>query len=132
MIHHTGFKPEEDLDFEISFYEDVIKDKPDLVTALIVLGDAYTQKGLYEKGLEVDLRLTKLKPKDATVHYNLACDYSLLRRADECLATLEKALKLGYRAFSHMMKDPDLDHIRKDPRYAALIAAYRNKKRHDR
>ena len=110
----------------------MIKDKPDLVTALIVLGDAYTQKGLYEKGLEVDLRLTKLKPKDATVHYNLACDYSLLRRADECLATLEKALKLGYRAFSHMMKDPDLDHIRKDPRYAALIAAYRNKKRHDR
>lgn len=118
---------DEDLDFEISFYEDIIRDKPDLVDALVVLGDAYTKKGLYEKGLEVDLRLSRLKPKDATVHYNLACDYSLLKKSDECFGALEKAIKLGYRAFAHMTKDPDLDYVRQDSRYAALVAKYKKK-----
>ena len=127
MVYHTGFKPQEDLDFEISFYEDVLKSKPDLVDALIVLGDAYTKKGLYKEGLEIDLRLSKLKPKDATVHYNLACDYSLLKSSEECLEVLEKAMKLGYRAFSYMEKDADLDFIRKDSRYAALVAKYKKK-----
>jgi tetratricopeptide (TPR) repeat protein len=126
-INSEPYALDEDLDFEISFYEDIVRDKPDLVDALVVLGDAYTKKGLYEKGLEVDLRLSALKPKDATVHYNLACDYSLLKKSDECFSALEKALKLGYRAFSHMSKDPDLDHVRKDERYAALLARYKKK-----
>ncbi len=119
---------EEDLDFEISFYEDILKTKPDLVDALIVLGDAYTQKGLYGQGLGVDLRLSRLRPKDATVHYNLACDYSLLKRTDEAVATLEKAVRLGYRAFDYMSKDPDLGHIRNDVRYTALVAKYKKKR----
>ncbi len=127
--HHEQYTLEEDLDFEIPFYEDILKSKPDLVDALIVLGDAYTKKGLYDKGLEVDLRLSKLRPKDATVHYNLACDYTLLKRTDEAIATLERALKLGYRAFEHMSKDPDLDNIRGDARFAALFAKYAVRKK---
>ncbi|MCM8761385.1 MAG: hypothetical protein NC933_04560 [Candidatus Omnitrophica bacterium] len=128
MTHHTGFKLEEDLDFERSVYEDVLKVRPDLIEALVALGDAYTKKGMYRKGLEVDLRLVKLKPKEAVFHYNLACDYSLLKKSDECLESLEKAIKLGYRAFGYMEKDPDLEFIRKDARYAALVAKYRKKK----
>jgi tetratricopeptide (TPR) repeat protein len=120
---------EEDLDFEIPFYEDIVRDSPDLASALIALGDAYTKKGLYEKGLGVDLRLSQLRPKDATVHYNLACDYSLLKRTDEAVATLEKAIRLGYRAFDYMSKDPDLGHIRNDARYNALVAKYKKKRK---
>lgn len=125
--NHEQYMLEEDLDFEIPFYEDILKSKPDLVDALIVLGDAYTRKGAYDKGLEVDLRLAKLRPKDATVHYNLACDYALLKRVDEAIGTLEKALRLGYRAFEHMSKDPDLDNIRHDKRFAGLLAKYRKR-----
>lgn len=116
---------EEDLDFEISFYERLIEQKGDFVEALIALGDAYTKKGLYGKGLEVDKRLIKLRPDDATVHYNLACDYSLLKLPDECLKELEKAILLGFDDFKFVEGDPDLDFIRKDRRYKELLAKYR-------
>ena len=46
---------EENLDFEISFYEKLIKENSNFTDALVALGDAYTKKGLYEKGLDVDI-----------------------------------------------------------------------------
>lgn len=112
---------DEDFDFEIELYEDLLKGKPGLVAALIQLGHAYTGKGLYEKALEVDLRLVALRPDNDIVHYNLACDYSLLKNADPCLAALEKAIALGYDDLEHMNTDPDLAFIRKDPRYKKLL-----------
>ena len=118
---------EEDLDFEIAFYEDLVKDKPDFIDALVLLADAYTKKDMYQKGLEIDLKLSGLLPKDATVHYNLACDYSLLKDTDHCLAALEKAIMLGYRDFRWMEKDVDLAHIRQDARYKELVAKYRKR-----
>lgn len=116
---------EDDLDFEISFYEELIKGKPDFIDVLVALGNAYTRKGLFAKGLEVDLSLVELKPDDPVAHYNLACDYSLLKRAEECLCSLEKAIRLGYRDFGYMKADPDLEYIRQDARYRDLIAANR-------
>jgi tetratricopeptide (TPR) repeat protein len=112
---------QEDLDFEISFYENLLKENPNFVEALIALGDAYTKRGCYEDGLKIDQRLVQLRPDDPTVHYNLACSYSLLKMAKPCLAVLKKAIQLGYRDFSFMKKDPDLDFIRRDPRYKELL-----------
>lgn len=126
-IKSIDLTAEEDIDFEISFYEDVLRDSPDVIEALILLGDAYTRKGLYEKGLEMDKRLSKLRPDDSTVHYNLACDYSLLKKTKLALETLEKAIKLGYRSFKHMEKDPDLDNIRQDQRYKELVRKHRKR-----
>ena len=112
----------DDLDFEISFYEELIKDKPDFVAALIPLGDAYTKRGLYKKGLEVDKKLARLKPEDPLIHYNLACSYSLLKMVEQALQALKKAIDLGYRDFSFMEADTDLDNVRKDSRYKKLIS----------
>jgi tetratricopeptide (TPR) repeat protein len=127
QFHETGFKLEEDLDFEISFYEDLVKEKPDFVDALVLLADAYTKKGINDKALEIDLRLSSLCPGDPTIHYNLACDYSVLRNADKCLETLEKAIKLGYRDFKYMEKDPDLAYVRQDVRYKELLLKHRKR-----
>ncbi len=127
MVNSENFIVEEDLDFEISFYEDLVKDKPDFVDALVLLGDAYTKKGLYGKGLAADIKLSELRPKDPTIHYNLACDYALLKDAGRCIEALEKAVKLGYRDFRYLTKDPDLEFIRQDERYKELIARYRKK-----
>ena len=117
----------EDLDFEISFYERLLKKNPDFVNALIALGDAYTKKGRYKDGLNIDQRLVRLKPEDSTVYYNLACSYSLLKMANSCLAALRKAMRLGYLDFAFMEKDPDLKFIRKDPRYKELLFNYTKK-----
>jgi tetratricopeptide (TPR) repeat protein len=121
-------REQKNLDFQIAFYEGVLKEDPNLVDVLIPLGDAYTKRGLYEKGLEVDLRLSRLRPGDASVFYNVACSYSLLRQMDSALEALEKALALGYNEFKFLMSDPDLENLRKDPRFNKLMEKYRKKK----
>jgi len=112
-------------DFEISFYEGLIQKKPDFLEALFLLGDLYTKKGLYKKGLKIDKKLLKLRPLDPTVHYNLACDYSLLKKIDSSLKALRKALELGFRDFRLIEKDPDLEFLRKDKRFELLILEFK-------
>lgn len=111
----------ENLDFEISFFEGIIKNNPNYIDALIPIGDAYTKRGYYEKGLEVDLKLSSLLPKDPVVHYNLACSYSLLGKIDLSLDAIKKAISLGYKDLKWMNRDPDLENARKDVRYKCLI-----------
>jgi tetratricopeptide (TPR) repeat protein len=109
---------------EISFYESLIKERPDFGDALRALGEAYSKRGLYEKGREVDERLARLRPDDPVVHYNLACDYSLLKNPEECLKSLERAIQLGYGDFHYMAIDPDLRYIRHDSRFKELVTKY--------
>lgn len=116
------------LDFQIAFFEGILKEDADLVDVLIPLGDAYTKRGLYEKGLEVDLRLSRLRPKDAMVFYNLACSYSLLNQMEPGLEALEKALSLGYDEFKFLMSDPDLENLRKEAQFKKLMEQYRKRK----
>ncbi len=112
---------QKDLDFEISFYENLLKKLPCFVEALIALGDAYTKRGRYEDGLKIDQKLAQLRPDDHIVYYNLACSYSLLKMSEPGLEALKKSIQLGYRDSRLMKKDPDLDFIRKDPRYKELL-----------
>ena len=112
---------DEDLDFEIIFYERILKQVPDSIDILMALGNNYTQRGLVEKGLSVDERLCRLRASDPIVRYNLACTYSLLGRVDDAIQTLEQSVSLGYRDCTHLQRDPDLEGIRRDPRYLALV-----------
>ena len=114
----------EDLNFEISFYEKLLRKKPDFVNALVALAEAYTRTGRYKEGLKIDQRLVELKPEDPIAHYNLACSYSLLKIADTSLLALKKAIDLGYRDFAFIEKDQDLEFIRKDPRYKELLSKH--------
>lgn len=110
-----------DYDFEISFYEKLLEKRPHFIQALIALGNVYTQRGDYEKGLEIDLRLSWLRRDDPVVYYNLACSYSLLERIDEALSSLKKSIELGYEDFNHLRRDPDLENLKKDKRFQCLL-----------
>ena len=108
-------------DFEISFFERLVKDNPNYVDALIPLAEAYTKAGLYERGLQIDKRLAKLRKKDPIVHYNLACSLALVGKKDEAFQALEKAIEHGYSDFEHLKRDSDLKTLRDDPRFKTLI-----------
>lgn len=111
----------EDLEFEVAFYEELLKKLPNSIDILMALGNDYVRRGSFDRGLWVDQRLCELRAQDPIVHYNLACSYSLLGRVDEALAALEKAIRLGYRDYAYMQKDPDLKSLRTDPRYRRLL-----------
>ena len=107
----------DDAKFQIAFYEGILRKNPNFIEALAALGDIYTREGFYQKGLEIDERLAKLRPEDAIVLYNLACSYSLLHRVDESLAMIQSAIESGYRDFEHLEADEDLANLRNDHRF---------------
>src|SRR5437588_10266900 len=115
------------LDFELEFYGGILERQPDYVDVLRVMGNNLTLKGRYAQGLQIDKRLVQLRPNDPLAHYNLACSYALLKRGEQALKILRRAVELGYRDFRYMREDHDLDGIRHDPRFRQLLREYENR-----
>jgi tetratricopeptide (TPR) repeat protein len=122
----TRVPDQSQLDFELGFFTGVLERLPDYVDVLRILGNLLTLKGRFAEGLRIDQRLVRLRPDDALAHYNLACTYALLNRAEASLKTLRRAIELGYRDFRYMREDHDLDSIRHDPRFRQLLLEYEN------
>ena len=118
----TSRTSQRELDTKIEFMAGIVRRDPDYVDALQLLGDHYTQRGLFNEGLKVDERLARLEPQNPLVFYNLACSYSLTDQFERALLALEKALMLGYRDFAWLAKDPDLKKLRAQPAYRELRA----------
>lgn len=113
-------KEARDLDIKIAFLEGLVRRDPSYVEALQLLGDHYTQCGLYGRSLKVDQQLSRLEPRNPLVFYNLACSYSLSGKFNHAAVALEKALAFGYRDFKWLAKDPDLRSLRKHPAYRTI------------
>ncbi len=111
----------EDIQFEINFYGNIIKDSPEFVEALSALAEAYTRSGEYQKGLDLDKRLAVLCPEDPLVFYNLACSFALLGSKDESFEALEAAVRFGYDEPDHMKEDEDLKSLHDDERFIKIL-----------
>ncbi len=108
-------------DFEIRFFEKLVASKSDFVEAMIPLADAYTKRGMYEKGYALDLRLSQLTSADESVFYNLACSEALLGKRDDAIRSLRKAVELGYMDLIHLLHDKDLSSIQDLPEFLKIV-----------
>jgi len=106
---------------EIGLARAVLSENPKHTGALLSLGAALTAAGRHEEALTADLRTVEVLKEDASAWYNLACSYSNLDQVDDALETLTKALDLGWRDFPYLLKDPDLENLRRDPRFRELL-----------
>lgn len=116
-----------DLDFEIAFLEGVVNQRPNYVDALVPLSHAYTRRGFYKKGLEIDKRLACLCKDDPIIHYNLACSYALLGKIPGSFTALKRAVQLGFMDFRHIETDVDLKGLREHPPFRAWLAKLKEK-----
>jgi tetratricopeptide (TPR) repeat protein len=115
------------LDFELDFFGCILQRHEGYVDILRAHGNNLTLKGRYADGLEIDKRLIQLRPNDALAHYNLACSFALLKKCDQSLKTLRRAVELGYRDFRYMREDRDLETVRHDPRFRQLLREYESR-----
>jgi len=119
---------QEDVEFEIKFYEKILERHPAFFEVMAALGDLYTKNGQFKKGLLMDKRLTSRRPDDPTVLYNLACSFSLTRDMDNAFETIKKAVKFGYDDFDHLEGDSDLLNLRHDSRFQTYYLSLLTKK----
>ena len=113
--------------FERQFFEASLPGEPDNVEVLQALGDLYTRQGFFEKGLEVDLRLVRIRPREAIYHYNLACSHSLLGQLEPAISALRRAIQLGYDNFEHISQDQDLENLKTDRRFTEIMKRLQEK-----
>ncbi len=125
---HLTRQERRDLDIEIGFLEGIVQRDPAYVDALQLLGDDYTKRGKFLSGLEIDQKLSGLRPQDPLVFYNLACSLCLTQNFKESAEALEQALDLGYRDFKWLAEDPDLEDLRKQAVYRRIRAKLRQMK----
>ncbi len=110
-----------DLRREIDFLEAVRLRCPADIPTIKALAELYTQAGRYAEGLLADMELTRICPTESMVWYNLACSHAILNNKDDAFRALTQAVNLGYRDLSWMRQDKDLDSIRNDQRFRALL-----------
>jgi hypothetical protein len=54
-------------------------------------------------------------------YYSLACSQSQLNKKKEAISSFEKAVEFGYSEYHYAKRDSNLDNIRKDKRFIALL-----------
>src|SRR5687768_17389152 len=64
----------------------------------------------FQKGLEIH-------PKDISLHFNIACAYSLTEQVDKAYAHLDKAVSLGFNDFEKIKTHDDLAYVRIQDRF---------------
>ncbi len=112
------------LEFDIAFYESVLRRAPEYVDVLRCQGELLTRQGLHAQALAIDRRLAALLPHDCVVQYNLACSLALMGLRREAMAALRCALEAGYDDFDYLEADSDLDALREEPVYQALLREF--------
>ena len=110
-----------DPQFEIEFYEAILRRSPDYTEVVGLLGALYTRVGRVADGLKMDRKLVRLEPENPTAHYNLACSLALCKKRPAALQSLRKAVSLGYDDVDWMLQDPDLEILKPDPEFQQLL-----------
>jgi tetratricopeptide (TPR) repeat protein len=75
----------------------------------------------YEGALRIAEQVLADYPGNGLAHYNVACAQSLLGRKDEALEHLRAALEAAPQLVENARTDEDLEPLRDDPRFAALV-----------
>jgi TolB-like protein/Flp pilus assembly protein TadD len=96
--------------------------QPNDVRALYLGANGLVALGESEKGLDWARRAVALEPAEPMVLYNVACIRSLAGDLEGALSDLERAVGLGLAQRGWLEHDSNLDAIRGDPRFQALLA----------
>src|SRR5437773_696220 len=94
---------------------------PDDARAWYLSAGALMRLGQRDQALERARRALAIDPEDAGVLYNVACVYALAGSSEEALDHLDKAIQNGVAHREWLENDSDLDSIRGEPRFQALL-----------
>jgi serine/threonine protein kinase/Tfp pilus assembly protein PilF len=99
---------------------------PDDPRAATMCAVAHCRLGDREAGVTWAQRALAIDPEDAGVKYNVACLYAIEGRTEDAIRTLQAAVASGFGNREWLERDPDLESIRHDSRFRALMAEHQS------
>ena len=95
---------------------------PDNPRALYFGAMALSGLGESDRARDWNRRALKMEPDDPSVLYNIACVFARENLPDDAVSSLTKAVDNGFGHWQWIEHDSDLDSIRDNPGFAALLA----------
>jgi serine/threonine protein kinase/Flp pilus assembly protein TadD len=96
---------------------------PDDPRALYLGAGVLVRMGEQEKGADWARRALEIDPEETSILYNVACVYALMDgRTEDAIRCLQKVMTHGTFYKNWAAKDSDLDSLRSDPRFQALLS----------
>ncbi|MCH7939884.1 MAG: tetratricopeptide repeat protein, partial [Candidatus Marinimicrobia bacterium] len=90
--------------------------------ALYFGASALVELGKRDEGLSWAKQALEMEPDEPGVLYNVACVYSLAGEIEDAIDCIEKVLGAGLSNRAWVEHDSDLDPLRSNPRFQALLA----------
>jgi len=103
-------------------WHQVVKTDPENAAAWFNLGYCLHAAGNLDEAIEVHKKAAGFDEFRGIATYNLACAYALTGKTDAAFEALATAQATGFRLRGQIESDPDLDSLRGDPRYDALLS----------
>jgi TolB-like protein/Tfp pilus assembly protein PilF len=103
--------------------EEHLRLRPDDARALYMGANGLVALGETARGLEWADRALALDPEDAMLLYNIGCIKAMAGAGDEALDCLERSVRAGMRNRAWLEHDSNLDSVRPDPRFQALMGS---------
>jgi adenylate cyclase len=94
---------------------------PDDARALYIGAQALVATGNPKRAVEWAERALEAAPEEPSVLYNLGCMYSLMGEKDRAIGLVDDAVRRGFGYRAWLEKDGDLDPLRTDPRFQAIL-----------
>jgi len=107
-----------------TYYNKAIEVNPDDYNIYSGMGYLFLRAGNNKKSEESFTRAIELAPDVAWNYYNMCCMYSLTGNPKKAVQYLKLALEKGMSDIEHIKKDPDLDPIRQESGFKALMKEY--------
>lgn len=114
----------EGVEFEIRFFDRILRRSPDFIDVLRCQGELLSRKHRHAEALVIDQRLAALCPADCIIRYNLACSLAMAAEPEAAIVELRRAFERGYVDMEHLQIDPDLDNLRDLPAFHDLLKEY--------
>ena len=94
---------------------------PEDARALYFGAQALIALGQRERGLEWAERAREAEPEEAVVLYNVGCVYARVNEIEKAIDCIDEAVTFGIGEPAWIQHDPDLDPLRQNPRFMAIL-----------
>jgi non-specific serine/threonine protein kinase len=107
----------------VAAFENHLKQVPEDARARILVAGYYAEVGRVDDALRETTMAMTLRANEASILYNAACVFCLLKKKLEALDALRKAFDAGFKDPNWARRDPDMALLRGDPEFERLYPA---------